>query len=423
MKFANFIWISLSLGLPGVAAALSVPLLLDTLGDERFGLIALAWGLIGYSAAFDMGIGKASTQLIADLKSRPSLEAQKIKEIIHTAVIITLVTSSLGAAIFIIAGTFGVGNLIKISGVERSEIFLSIVILSLGLPFQAIGATYRGVSEAYFRFRGISIVRAVAGISIFVFPLIVIYFDTRIHYLIASIVISRVIALLLYRILAFKCIEEEIGDLETSFSRVVAVKLFKFGGWFTISIFLVPLVGIVDRFIISALISASAVALYVIPGELIAQSLIMVSAVTTLVFPHFVKLKILNPKMRRRYFLNTLAIVSSVMFLVAVFLNVFGVDILQIWLQDKYREEMSKVLEVLSYGLVPYAIGAICTSLLQSNGRTDIAAKINLAEFPFFLLIVYLLIYHYGLQGASYAWVLRVTVDALLFFYFAVNEK
>ena len=423
MKFANFIWVSLSLGLPGVAAALSVPLLLDTLGGERFGLITLAWGLIGYSAAFDMGVGKAATQLIADLKSRPTLESLKIKETIHTAAIITLVTSSLGATIFIIAGIFGVGNLIIISGVDHSEIFLSIVILSLGLPLQAMGATYRGVSEAYFRFRGISIVRAVAGVSIFVFPLIVIYFDTRIHYLISSIVISRAIALLLYKILASKCIEEEIGDQKPSFSRDAAVKLFEFGGWFTISIFLVPLVGIVDRFIISALISASAVALYVIPGELMAQSLIIVSAVTTLIFPHFIKLKRLNPKMLRGYFLNTLAIVSSVMFLVAVFLNFFGGNILQLWLQDNYREEMSKVLEVLSYGLVPYGIGAICTSMLQSNGRTDIAAKINLAEFPFFLLLVYLLIYHYGLQGAAYAWVLRVTVDALLFFYFAVNEK
>ena len=48
MRFAHIGWNLAGLSLPLVVAAATVPRLISILGQERFGLLALAWGLVGY---------------------------------------------------------------------------------------------------------------------------------------------------------------------------------------------------------------------------------------------------------------------------------------------------------------------------------------------------------------------------------------
>ena len=50
---------------PLVAALISIPILVKHLGVDRFGLLTIAWMLIGYFSLFDLGIGRALTQLLA----------------------------------------------------------------------------------------------------------------------------------------------------------------------------------------------------------------------------------------------------------------------------------------------------------------------------------------------------------------------
>lgn len=67
MRTRSILWNLLGLGLPLLIAAVTVPKLLTLIGSERFGFLALAWGLIGYAGALDLGIGRATTQRVAAL--------------------------------------------------------------------------------------------------------------------------------------------------------------------------------------------------------------------------------------------------------------------------------------------------------------------------------------------------------------------
>lgn len=75
MHYRNIIWNLLGLGLPLIIAALTVPGLISIVGTERFGLLALAWGLIGYAGALDLGIGRALTQRIASCEATRKLRS------------------------------------------------------------------------------------------------------------------------------------------------------------------------------------------------------------------------------------------------------------------------------------------------------------------------------------------------------------
>jgi len=66
---------------------------------------------------------------------------------------------------------------------------------------------------------------------------------------------------------------------------------------------------------------------------------------------------------------------------------------------------------ILLVGCWTNAVGFIPFTLLQSQGRPDLSAKIHMAEIVPFLLSVWSLSRRFGLPGAALAWTLRVTVD------------
>ena len=52
-------------GLPLLVGLFTIPLIIKGLGVERFGILTLAWMVIGYFSFFDLGLGRALTQIIA----------------------------------------------------------------------------------------------------------------------------------------------------------------------------------------------------------------------------------------------------------------------------------------------------------------------------------------------------------------------
>ena len=61
----NTLWNLAGNGAPLLVAVFSIPILIHGLGKDRFGVLTLAWALIGYASLFDIGLGRALTQLVA----------------------------------------------------------------------------------------------------------------------------------------------------------------------------------------------------------------------------------------------------------------------------------------------------------------------------------------------------------------------
>ena len=62
----NTLWNLLGQGVPLLVALLTIPHLIQGLGIDRFGVLSLAWMVIGYFSLFDMGLGRALTKLVAE---------------------------------------------------------------------------------------------------------------------------------------------------------------------------------------------------------------------------------------------------------------------------------------------------------------------------------------------------------------------
>lgn len=411
MRFRNILWNLVGLGLPLLIAALTVPALLTRIGAERFGFLALAWGLIGYAGALDLGIGRATTQRIAAL--RGSADDYQIPDVVATAIRITLVTGGIGMLVILIAAVSGAYRLIHAYTVPAVEIEISLMLLALALPMQAISATYRGVNEAYLNFKSINILRIFLGAANFGAPFLVALYTKEVHWLVATLVLSRCLALVFYRYFAYDCMLKAGHSRRGNYARPFARSLLQFGGWFTLSSVVSPFLVQADRFFVGALISASAVTLYVIPYEVTVQTLLFVGAVTTVAFPVITNLIHSDPRQAAVTFRLWLYRVAGFM-LVLMSVLAYGLpDLLRLWIGHQVTEESVRVGQILCIGVFFNAIGAMYFSLLHAHGKTKMTAVLHLLELPFFIAALFVLITHYGVVGAAVAWVLRMLVDTL----------
>ena len=53
-------------GTPIIAAIIAIPILIERLGTDCFGVLTYAWMVIGYFSLFDLGLGRALTILVAE---------------------------------------------------------------------------------------------------------------------------------------------------------------------------------------------------------------------------------------------------------------------------------------------------------------------------------------------------------------------
>lgn len=412
MRISHISWNILGLGLPLIVAAVTVPELISRLGNERFGVLALAWGLIGYASALDLGIGRALTQKVSKLLGEKMFH--QIPSVLTTAARITMSVGVIGFGVIVVATALGANKWVKTNNIPSAEIQISMLLLAVALPLQSMSATYRGLNEAFLNFKGISLVRVGLGVVNFGGPFLVSFLSLKLPWLVATLVLSRMFAFFVFRWLALNCLEREgLASNMGTYSPQIAKSLFAFGGWVTVSSVLSPVLVQADRFMIGALISVAAVTFYVLPYEMVVQSLILVGAISSVIFPSLSKLIHENSSQWKAYFNRWLMIVMGIMFVSCSFLAILLPYILKIWIKDNLHPESIIIGQILCLGVFANSIGSMYYALLHAQGRSDITAKIHMIELPLFLVSLYLLLQHFGVIGAACAWVGRMTFDAI----------
>ncbi|MDR6534869.1 O-antigen/teichoic acid export membrane protein [Variovorax soli] len=410
---SNLAWNAGGLMLPLGVAALTVPQLLERLGPERFGLLALAWGLIGYAGAMDLGIGRALTQRVAGLRGIGELRS--IPDVLATAGRITLLAGLSGGVLIAAAAALGAGAWVRTDSTSICEIRNAMLLLAVALPAQAMTATYRGMNEAFLNFREISLLRAGLGVINFGGPFLVSLLTSQLPWLVSTLVISRWLALLMFRRLAIGCLlSTGDGVQRGSYSKRVAASLLSFGGWVTLSGIVSPVLVHADRFLIASAISAAAVSIYVLPYEVVVQSLILAGAVSSVMFPGLSQLIQERPDQWQSYFNKWLRRIAGSMAVVCTALLFILPVLLPLWVKAALQPESVVIGQVLCLGVFANAIGSMFYALLHAKGRADITAKLHVVELPIFIFALVFLISNYGVLGAAWAWVGRMVVDAIL---------
>jgi hypothetical protein len=134
---------------PILAALFTIPILIRTLGTDRFGMLALAWTLVGYFNLFDLGMARALAQVVAE--KRGQNDARAIPPLVWTTLLCTLGLGGIAALLLNLAAPWLVYRALKMPEDLRLESLQSLRLLSVCIPVVMGAAALRGVLEAHER--------------------------------------------------------------------------------------------------------------------------------------------------------------------------------------------------------------------------------------------------------------------------------
>jgi len=408
----NVFWNLLGIGVPLLVAILVIPMLIEGLGTARFGVLMLAWMVVGYFSLFDLGLGRALTKLVAERLGRG--QGEDISELIWTAMSLMTVLGVLGAIVVAVLSPWLVGGVLKIPSELQDETLTVFYLLAVSIPV-VIGTTgLCGILEAHQRFGLVNAVRIPLGMLSFLGPLTVLPFSSSLVPVVAVLMIVRLISWCVYAVL---CLNVEPTLQHSIRIRGSMVKpLVNFGGWMTVTNIVGPLMVYLDRFLIGAVVSMVAVAYYATPYDVVTKLWVVSGALMGVMFPAFAAALVTDRVRASLLFDRAIKYVFLSLFPVVLVVVTFASEGLNLWLGREFADNSALVLQLLAIGVFINSHAQMPFGMLQSAGRADLVAKLHLLELPFYLLALWWLLDAYGIIGAAIAWVLRVTVDALILF-------
>ena len=399
--------------IPAIIAAITIPELIFTLGNERFGFLGMIWALTGFGGIFDFGLGRAAIFYISDKLENEDYAA--VGQIYNVAKNLSLSAGLLGGFILICAALLGAQELINYSEVTKTEVFYSLILVALMIPMQSLITTLRGVNESFHQFKLISFVRVLNGVISFLGPFVVSIWTSNLIMLVLPLLLAKIISLLLSIVVANNAIKKNIfvSDIKTKPSKNLYYQMIKFGGWATVSTIISPLMVQADRFFIGTYISVAAVGIYVLPMEAISQSLLLIGGVTTVMYPYLSRANAKDVNNGISQF-KKYSFIFNVLFLLFYTLLILFIPIIfRLWIGD-IDESSITIAKILCLGAFFNSISGLKYSMIQGMGRADITAKIHIFELPIYIVMVVYMVPYYGLIGAAIAWSTRMVLDYIL---------
>src|SRR5713226_1675708 len=187
----NAVWNLIGSSTPMLLAIVCIPVLVKGLGADRFGVLALAWALIGYASLFDLGLGRALTQLVA--RKLGAGEDHEVPTLVWTSLLLMLLLGVLGAAVVGLLSPWLVHRALNVPVALQRETLQSFDLLGLSIPVVIGTAGLRGLLEAHQRFGLINALRIPMGVFTFAGPLLVLPFSRSLFSVVGILVAGRLI--------------------------------------------------------------------------------------------------------------------------------------------------------------------------------------------------------------------------------------
>jgi O-antigen/teichoic acid export membrane protein len=401
--------------LPLLLGLAAIPITLRALGAARFGLLGLAWAILGYVGVLDLGLGRATTKFVAEhLAAGDKLRLERIATL---AVAGQTVAAALGGVLLALVAPLLAGRVLGVPPALHAEARGMLLVLALSVPFVVLSASLRAILEAAQRFDLVNLIRTPMSAAVLLIPAVVAPLGAGLPTIVLLLLLARIVACGITAALVPRAIPGFRWALDVRWETLRP--LLGYGGWVSVSNVASPVLVYLERFLLASLVGVAAVGAYTAPAEAVQRLLIVPAGLASALFPvvsasgpatggretpDSVERLLGRPL---RFLLLSLAPI--------VILLVAGANpLVRLWLGSHYASQSTAAFAILAAGVLVNGLAHIPYAYLLARGRPDLPAKFHLLELPLYVALGLLLIRRLGVTGAALAWTLRVTVDAAL---------
>ncbi len=406
-------WTLAGLLAPLAAAVWAFPVLLRTLGSDRFGLFALGLSIVGVAGVLDLGLGRAMTRSVG--RWRGTADAFCLRGLWRLG---TTCALGLGLALALLVGaaaTPGGIALLNVGEPMTVEFRTTVLVTALLVPLVILDTVARGFIEGFEAFAQVAAGRVVAGAGGLVAAAVVASQASGLAAVMAALLGARLAALAIvvsrvarelraYRHGALPLEPAQRRNVLRYTRDLAAVNL------------LAPALSHLDRFVIPSMISPTALGVYVAPQEVMTKLLILPFAINSVLFPRLAAAAGSGGAQRATRDLARRAARWSIgaVILAAVALGLAAEMLLRLWLGVGYDDVMATMARWFLVGVVGNTVALFPYTRLQAEGHARRTVIAHAIEWPIYAGLLTFAISFDGLRGAAMAWAARHWLDAAL---------
>jgi O-antigen/teichoic acid export membrane protein len=328
----------LGVAIPSLVAIPSMGFMARTLDREVFGLLTLAVAFLGYSVIFDGGLSRSVIREVSIYRKNK----EELLRIIGSAARLSLILGVFFSVLLIVLSE-NITGWLNVTDIHRDDAVDGLWYLALCIPIVLLTAVLTALLEGQEDFRSVNLVRVFGFTLVFLLPPLLISLSSSFSTMACGLLMARVLMLAL----AYRIFYISLGAHPVAFSRTALVRLYRFGGWLTISNIIGPIMEYFDRFIIASTNGSAVVVYYTAPAELTMRLLSLPGALSRSLFPAINNGASADTKL---LVLRAIAYQLVVVLAISSFVLLFSYDILRLWLGIDFALQSRDVLMLFMVG-------------------------------------------------------------------------
>jgi len=383
-----------------------VPVYLDFIGVEAYGLVGVYMSLIVIISMLDLGLSTTLNRFLAQSETE-GLAGRDIRDMVRSfELVYWLVGLVITVVIFLIAPWIA-DNWLNQENIARDTVISALRLMSLIIFFQWPGILYGAGLMGAERMVLLNVIRstvatfqAVGAVLVLwlVSPTIQAYFSWQI------------LAFVLQVVLLSRCLARslpEIPEYRARFKWDWLMKSWRFSAGTMAITILATVLTQLDKVVLSKTISLIDFGYYSLAFVASNALLNIASPVYSAVFPRLSKLcSGDNAKGIARLYHKSSALMYVLLIPVGVNCSLYSESILELWLQDtNVALNVAPLLSVMIIGTTVNALMLMPLALQLAYGWTKLSLYKNIAAVIIFVPMLFYLVTLYGAMGGAISWV------------------
>lgn len=382
--------------LPTIIFLLLTPFMLNKLGAEGFGVVAIIQVVTGYMTMLNFGFSEAIIKSVAEHHNRDN---DHVMRILLVGMILFLCVGIVGGFVIYMISDWLAYELLQVPEAMKADASAGLKVGAFIFFLQMIAEFYRGSAIGCHRFDVPNISRiiriALSGILI----VVVLQHGGGIASIMNATLVGLVVGLLVNMLWMKKVMPMHIvdGDYKSLFFEVFH---------FSKHIFSVRLTGMVSskvsHFFLGSMSSIANVALYEIPVRVGETGAVFMNRILQVFYPGFSSLKQdgeinkIEDMMRSIFTLQLFVSVPA-----TLLLALEGDTLLSVWISNEFAEQASGIILLIVITYLLSSLTNLPSFAAMSFNMPSIVAKYSFIRMVITLLLVYPFIKYWGLIGAA----------------------
>jgi O-antigen/teichoic acid export membrane protein len=384
--------------IPSLVALGTVPLVVKGLGDASYGVYSLVTAIVGYFAVIDINVTAGSVKYIAEFNARR--DSAKINETVFFGIIVYSLLGMAGALGLYLGAHYFVTSVFSVPPGLVDEAVATLKVAALGFFIGQLQNYLQSVPQSLMRYDISSRIEMAFGTVVPLLTVLVLLLG----YGLFEVILLRVAASAVNCLILWRSITRLLPDLQFGWpGRDIKRELLGFSAYSFLSRFAALSYAYADKLIIGALSGVTALAYFTVASTLANRILGLTYRLSGVVFPaasalaaggEFERLNRLYLKASRYVvFLN-----AAILVLVAV----FSEHILLYWMNPDFARNGHIVLTVMALSQFVDSLTSLPSLVNDGMGHPRISGTFAVLRALFGLLVVYLGVLHWGIDGAAW---------------------